>query len=247
MKKFAILTDFGTKDPYVGIMKGKILSFVEDVIFVDLTHEIPEFDVMAGQFVFNYALKYLPDDFHFLIVVDPGVGGQRRPIFAVVRERFFVAPDNGVLTPIIGRAEFYEIKAFRPQSSTFHGRDIFAPALGKLLGGARPEEVGERISDPVKINLPEPSRTERGVEGEVVYIDRFGNLVTNIPGVFVRTGERVIFKNRVLLVVNSYQDVRKGEPLALIDSYEFLEIAVREGNAREFFDAKVGDPVVLEK
>lgn len=247
MKKIAIITDFGTKDPYVGIMKGKILSFLEDVVFIDITHDIPEFDVTAGLFIFKYALKHLPEDFHFLIVIDPGVGGKRRPIFAVSEGRFFVAPDNGILTPLKEIADFYEITMFKPESSTFHGRDIFAPALGKLLSGTAPDEVGKRIHDPEEIYLPEPEKTEKGLLGRIIYIDRFGNLITNITAEDVRIGERVMFKNRLLMVVNTYQDVRKGEPLALIDSFEHLEIAVREGNAKEFFDAKVGDPVLLEK
>ncbi len=247
MEKVAVITDFGTADPYAGVMKAKILEFVDDVIFIDITHEIPDFNVMAAQFVFSYALKYLPGDFHFLIVVDPGVGGERRPIFAVKENRFFVAPDNGILTPLIDSADFYEIRVHGSVSKTFHGRDVFAPALGKLLKGESPDKVGNRIYDPVKVYLPSPVQTERGLEGQIVYIDGFGNLVTNIPGDSVKTGERVIFKNRVLMVVNSYRDVRRGEPLAIVDSFDFLEIAVREANASRFFDAKVGDTVVLEK
>ncbi len=247
MKKVALISDFGTHEPYVGIMKSRILEYIEDVIFVDLTHNVPSFNVRAGLFIFEYSLKNLSDDFHFLIVVDPGVGSERRAIFAKQNGRFFVAPDNGILTPVLDNSTVYEITGFDPVSSTFHGRDIFAPALGKLLSGVKPTEVGKIITDPIKVYLPQPVKERSKISGEVVYIDKFGNLITNIPIEFVSPGDEVVFKNMTLAVMKSYSDVDQGRPLAIVDSFDKLEIAVREGSAERFFGAKIGDKVTVKK
>lgn len=247
MKKVALISDFGIQEPYVGIMKSRVLEYVGDVIFVDLTHHVPSFDVRAGLFIFEYALKNLSDDFHFLIVVDPGVGGERRAIFAEQNGRFFVAPDNGLLTPVLDDSTVYEITGFDPASSTFHGRDIFAPTLGKLLSGVKPTEVGIIITDPIKVYLPQPVQMCKKISGEIVYIDKFGNLITNIPGELVKPGDWVLFKNMRLKVRNSYSDVHHGRPLAIIDSFDKLEVAVREGSAERYFGAKIGDKVTITK
>ncbi len=247
MKKIALITDFGIQEPYVGIMKSRILEYVQDVIFVDLTHDIPSFDIRSGLFIFEYALKNLSRDFHFLIVIDPGVGGKRRAIFAESNGCFFVAPDNGILTPILDRSTVYEITAFDPISSTFHGRDIFAPALGKLLSGVKPATLGKIITDPVKIYLPKPTIQENSITGEIVYIDKFGNLISNIPGSLIKPGDTVIFKNYTLTLKSSYSEVTSGSPLAIIDSFDMLEIAVREGSAKSYFDAKIGEKVIITK
>ena len=245
--KVAVITDFGLQDPYVGVMKAQIFRFVDEVEFIDITHYVPQFNIKAATFIFSYALRWLPEDTHFLIVVDPGVGSNRRAITAVKDKRFFVAPDNGVLSPILDDADVYAIENIKPESSTFHGRDIFAPALGMLLQGKPPEELGPRVSDPIKIRLPKPEIEEGWIRGEIIYIDHFGNLVTNIPRELVRSGKKVIFKGVQIPLVNTYFDVDKGQALVIIDSYDMLEISVREGSAKEKFGAEVGDIVQFER
>jgi S-adenosylmethionine hydrolase len=184
------LTDFGTHDPFVGIMKGVVLGICPDASLVDLCHEIPAHDILHGSFVLHTAVGVFPAGTIHVGVVDPGVGGARRPILAAIDGQFFVGPDNGVLSYPLATAERYEVRRLsvetfwrHPVSASFHGRDIFAPVAGHLAAGVNPDRFGPVITDPVRLEIPRPKANAAGrVQGQVMRVDRFGNCLTNIPG-----------------------------------------------------------------
>ncbi len=257
-----LLTDFGSKDPYVAAMKGVIISIAPHVRLVDITHEISKFNVIEGAFVLASAAKYFPKGTIHVGVVDPGVGTKRRAIIVSTKSYLFVGPDNGLLMLAANNEELlgvYEIVnpkyMLRDISSTFHGRDIFAPVAAHLANGVQPEEIGKKVEDYVKLPFPEPKVREYQVSGRVIYIDGFGNIVTNICReiinelgikkgdiIHVKIGEHVLR----LPFYKSYGYVQKGELLALIDSYNMLEIAVNMGNAAKRLKINVGDEVCIE-
>jgi S-adenosylmethionine hydrolase len=249
-----LTSDFGLRDPYVAEMKAVILGIARDVHLVDITHEIAPHDIGEGAFVLEGAAPRFPGGSVHLAVVDPGVGTSRRGLALAARGFVFVGPDNGLFTPFLegGGWEAFELAApeFRrdPVSRTFHGRDVFAPAAAHIALGLSPSRLGPAVRDPTR--LPSPGVSGRGdeVEGAVVHVDRFGNLVTSIradamaalgPGVRARVGERV------LSVVGTYADLEVGEAGALVGSHGRLEIAVREGSAQALLGAGRGTPVRL--
>ncbi len=240
----ALLTDFGTEDPYVGIMKGVILGINPSVSLVDITHEIPPGRILQGASILDESFSFFPKGTIFLAVVDPGVGTKRRPIAAVHHDYIFVGPDNGLFYPVLLRLGPYKAyhltatKYFLPSvSNTFHGRDVFAPVSAHLSLGLNPRELGPEITDLAELELP-PVREEAGtLLGQVVRIDRFGNLITNIDAEtlkhFLRGREAEIKVGKLLLkrIKKTYGDVPKGEPLAIIGSSGCLEISVNGGEA----------------
>jgi hypothetical protein len=248
----ALLTDFGTVDPYVGAMKGAILSVCPEATLVDLVHDVPVHDVLAGAFALDAAYPTFPEGTVFVAVVDPGVGSARRGLAIRAGTCVFVGPDNGLFTlvlhahpeaqvhvianPALGRA---------PLSPVFHGRDLFGPVAAHLALGLAIEEVGPLVGDPIVFDLPSPRLLEeRGLEASVVHVDRFGNLTTNLPG---RECERPAIEVRVggVLVpfVGTYADVPRGAPCALVGSSGRLEVAVREGSAAVVLGAGTGTAV----
>ena len=243
MRILTLLTDFGNKDPYVGIMKGVVLSMV-DTHIVDITHEIPHGDIRRAAFFLKYYPFYFPDGTVHLIVVDPTVGSKRRGIVSLYKGHYFVAPDNGVLTPVLG--EVYRIDR-EPASHTFHGRDVFSPVAGELLLGKPLEKIGERIHDPVRIEFPVPVVNQDNITGEVIIIDRFGNLITNIPSDNVGKDDFVEYRGHEIPIVKSYSDVEPGKPLALVNSYGLFEIGINQGSAEAFFKGKIGDRVKIRR
>ncbi len=254
-KPIALLTDFGTRDAYVAAMKGVILSMHPDALVVDVSHEIPSQDTADAAFVLNSVYRYFPGGTVFVVVVDPGVGSERRIIGVRKGEKIFIAPDNGVLE-FIFRDEpdaVYHIheKTFFSQniSPTFHGRDIFAPVAAHVALGVPLKDMGEEITDFRRLRWAETVRTENGIEGSVVHCDRFGNLITCIKKSDLNidfSKARISFKGVLLTGIQShYAAARQGDPLALIESGGFLEIAVRGGNAKEFFRPEPDDKVVV--
>ena len=239
----ALLTDFGTRDHYVGTMKGVVLGVCADAQLVDVTHDVPPQDIHAAAFELAAAYRYFPAATVFLVVVDPGVGSSRRAIAAAAGGFFFVAPDNGVLslafeqTPPTRLVELQDPHfALSSISATFEGRDRFAPAAGWLAGGVDLSAFGRELSDYTRIDIPRPRVDEHGVDGEVVRIDRFGNLITNIPRAMVDTfanGGVTIATMQLPATVSTYSDVPVGDVCALISSSGHLEIAVNGGNASE--------------
>lgn len=246
----ALLSDFGLRDPYVGVMKGVILSICPGARLVDLCHEIPPQDVAAASRALHANAKYFPEGTIFVAIVDPGVGSSDRvPVAVLADDRTYVGPDNGIFGLLdMDRGVRIQNKAvmLSEVSRTFHGRDIFAPAAAHLGRGVKLDYLGPAIDRLRDLDLPEPRVTRTGMIGEVVWVDRFGNLITNIPaarfkeGAAVRLGRRWIGK-----VVKTYASVKPGELAALIGSSGTLEIAVRDGDAHTETGAAVGAPVLV--
>jgi len=250
-----LLSDFG--DVYPASMKGVILDIDPGANIVDITHSIPRHDIRAGAFILMNTARYYPSGTVHIAVVDPGVGTKRRAI-AVRAEsgdgktNFFIGPDNGLLIPAaksIGRIKVYEISnraLFRENvSGTFHGRDIFAPVGAHISKGLRIENVGEGINDFNVLDFGSGRKIEDSLQGEVIYIDIFGNIITNFSGksVDLRPGDELIVDNRKVIFSSSYGFCEEGDPLALIGSHGYLEIAVNRGNAAKMFCKKQGDEI----
>jgi S-adenosylmethionine hydrolase len=258
----AILTDFGSRDHYVGVMKGVIARIAPAAPLLDLTHGIPPQSVVAGAIALRESWRFFPKRTIFLAVVDPGVGTQRKAIaIETSAGARFVGPDNGVLSMAAGQAGIrkivhlasprYQLPAI---SSTFHGRDIFAPAAAWLSRGTRLDGLGPRISELERIALPSPAISARRIRGEIIYVDGFGNLVSNIPRDAVARlrssfpGNSLSVRIRTsaaMPILNAYGDARLNAPLATFGSFDLLEIAVRDASAASRFNAGAGSPVVV--
>ncbi len=250
----ALLTDFGLKDHYVGVMKGVILSVNVHARIIDISHDIGSQDILNAYFLLSNTYRYFPQGTVFVAVVDPGVGSDRA-ILAVEADRYtFLAPDNGLLgflekddrirRIVQVKNEKYFLK---PLSNTFHGRDIFAPVAGHLSQGIDLLQLGPEIPRIQRIVAPAPKVTQEGViVGEIVSIDRFGNLVSNIPGERLADADAVevkIGKSVIRRLSLSYASAKKGELLAIVGSTGNLEISVAQGDARKKTGTKVGDGV----
>jgi S-adenosylmethionine hydrolase len=258
-KIITLTTDFGLKDPYAAEMKAAILSISADATIVDVTHDIAQFNIRMGAYVLASAAPYFPEGTIHVAVVDPGVGTRRRPLLIQTRQSFFVGPDNGLL---ILAAEQQGIKCIReitnarlmlPQvSSTFHGRDIFAPAAAHLLNGVAPAEFGPEIRDAVKPDFTKVTLRKGVLIGEVLHVDNFGNIITNINAKEVARirgagAVNVELSNQKLQLkfCKAYGEANPQESLALIGSHNYLEIALNQGNAAEKFKAKPGDKIKI--
>ncbi len=254
-----LLSDFG--DVYPASMKGVILGIHPDANIVDISHSIPRHDIRAGAFVLMTTAKYFPTGTVHIAVVDPGVGTTRRPIAVRAQSpdgdiHYFIGPDNGLLIPAarsIGKFEVYEItnrKLFRINvSSVFHGRDIFAPMGAHVSIGLDIKKVGVEIFDFIELDFGEGIKTVETFLGKVIFIDPFGNIVTNISsqGLELKVGDILEIEGIKVPFLNSYGFCNEGEPIALIGSHGFLEIAVNQGNAARFFDKKIDDGIIVRK
>jgi S-adenosylmethionine hydrolase len=250
-----LLSDFGHDDPYVGIMKGVILTVAPEVRLVDLCHRVCAGDVLQGALQLRSAVPFFPDGTTFLAVVDPGVGGDRRPI-AVRTSRFhFVGPDNGLLSLALARetvetvVHLTESRFHLPQvSQTFHGRDLFAPVAARLAQGMPVTDMGPAITDHKQLRLPEPDCHDGQITGVILGIDSFGNLSTNIPRSLIPTDQTVSVRIAGLTLPGlstAYSDVQPGKLLALIGSQETVEIACRNGSAQDKLGVDRGQTVTL--
>ncbi len=258
-KIITLTTDFGLEDEYVGVMKGVILSRAPGARIVDLTHGIKAQDVRQAAFVLHSASRYFPPDTVHTVVVDPGVGGERKIILLTAGNQLFLAPDNGALSLVHRQdSRIYEVtndKLFLPAvSRTFHGRDIFAPLAAALVNGLDPAEVGPGLADNEIILLPlsEARIAEREVAGSVIGIDHFGNLITDIhrsmlPGNY--SDDLSLFSvkigARMAEIRACYEDVSEGGLLALFGSRDYLEIAVNRGNAAMLLKSSIDDEIVV--
>ena len=249
----ALLTDFGLRDPYVGIMKGVILGIHPEARIVDLTHEVRPQDVREAAFLLSGSIRYFPDGTVFVAVVDPGVGTDR-PILAVRTDRHvFLAPDNGLLGFLYQAAKIRRVVEVRqreyflePVSRTFQGRDIFAPVAARISMGLDIRKLGPTVKTPKGLP-PEPVAHNGTIEGEVVTIDRFGNLVTNIPGEGLSAKAQVKLGSRTIKGLSeTYESARPGHLLALVSSSGTVELAVNRGNAQEVTGAAVGSRVRIK-
>jgi S-adenosylmethionine hydrolase len=250
-----LTTDFGLVDPFVGILKGVIASRAPGVVTIDITHGIPPQDVLAGALVLRHAVPFFPPGTVHLAVVDPGVGSARRALCVETDTALLVAPDNGLLSlvapaPAVRRiVELTEERFFlTPRSTTFHGRDVFAPVAAAVATGTDLDDLGPRRPDLQRLAVPEPTRRGSAFHGQIIYVDRFGNLVTNLPGRTFPPGPVSISIGQVRIrgVSPSYAAVARDTPVAVVNSWDLLEIAVRDGSARERFGVGVGEPVIVE-
>ena len=255
-----LTTDFGDRDPYVAMMKGVILSINRDARIVDITHQIAAGSIGEGASTLVDAHRYFPSGTVHVAVVDPGVGGRRRPIALVVEDYFFVGPDNGLFWLVLEANEnchaihLTDAQYWMKQiSATFHGRDIFAPVAAHLSKGVNPSLMGETIDDPMPLPVTLPRMEGGSLVGEIVRIDHFGNLITNITrehlAPFLESKALTIVIRGIALntLSTTYGDVPEGQPLALIGSSNTLDIAVNRGNAARDLGEEygVGTTVVM--
>jgi S-adenosyl-L-methionine hydrolase (adenosine-forming) len=243
MSIITLLTDFGTADGYVAEMKGVLCTAVPTVVLVDLSHDIPAHDVEVARLaVARYWQRFPPGTVH-LVVVDPGVGSERRALAATSEGRFLVGPDNGVLTPalLVPGSRAVDLPIPPGAAPTFHGRDVFAPAAAALARGVDLDSLGSPVAEPLLRRTPEPVRDSDGSFcGEVIAIDRFGNAITNLLAARAGTLE---LGTRRIPVRRTYGDATPGEILALVGSSGLFEIAIRDGSAAATLSITRGTPV----
>jgi S-adenosylmethionine hydrolase len=253
-----LTTDFGLKDWFAGTMKGVILGINPQAALVDITHEIRPGELRAGGFALAASCGFFPKGTVHLAVIDPGVGSQRRAIAVETTDYFFVGPDNGLLSLAIGQRKIKAIHLLENKeyflqdlSRTFHGRDIFAPVAAHLSCGVGIGKLGPRVKDLMRITWPRARRIRNGVEGEVVYLDQFGNAITNIDRDRITGLAKqpigIYFGGKCVCSFGAYyESVAKGIPIALIGSTGFVEIAVNGGSAAREFGIRAGDAVRLQ-
>ncbi|HEX9861124.1 MAG TPA: SAM-dependent chlorinase/fluorinase [Nitrospirota bacterium] len=257
-----LTTDFGTRDYFVGAMKGVMYGINPDVNIVDISHEVPSHDIWGAAYLLSNTYRYFPEYTINVVVVDPGVGSQRRPILAVTDKRYFIAPDNGVLSFIFNDPEFSRVlhinaeHYFLPvQGSTFHARDIFAPCAAWLSKGVEVDKIGDEITDYAKFSVP-VSKLESGnmLTGEVLYVDKFGNSITNISYEDIKkvvegsgySNFNISVKEHTFNNVSPYYaSINRGEPGVVVNGNGFLEIYVNQGDARRVLGLKRGEKVKL--
>jgi S-adenosyl-L-methionine hydrolase (adenosine-forming) len=253
-----LLTDFGAGDHYVAAMKGVLLGICPGAKLVDISHEIAPFAIAEAAFTLEQTWRYFPRGTVHLIVVDPGVGSERRPILVDAGGHRFVAPDNGVLTMLFASTPLHKVRAitasryFRePVSKTFHGRDIFAPAAARLACGLSSARLGPRIDNYLQLDFAEPVRQGRRWTGSILKIDRFGNLITNFDSATLEqiAGQRFRIKvgtRNITKLATHYSEVPEGELFAIAGSAGFLEISMNLGSAAQTAAARPGGNVEIQ-
>ena len=263
-----LTTDFGSIDPYVGVMKGVVLGINPEASLVDITHQIEPQNILQGAFLLGKGYHFFPPHAIHLVVVDPGVGSSRRPIILETPRGRFVGPDNGVLSyvltdggaqPLMGKADQVGLPAewrayhltnpgywLHPLSSTFHGRDLFAPVAGHLSLGVLPQEMGEEVDSLTCLPVDAPTWEDDRLRGRVVHIDRFGNLITDLPSSLLDEAPQLkvdVGGSRIRGLSANYA---QGDGLlALIGSYDTLEVALKNGSAAAKLGAHIGDAVLV--
>jgi len=261
-KIVTLLTDFGLTDSYVAEMKAVILSICPNVTIIDISHVIAEYNIRMGAYLLARSVEYFPLGTIHVAVVDPGVGGPRKPILVETNKGFLVGPDNGLLMLAAekqGIKHVYKIenkKYMLPKiSETFHGRDIFAPTAAYLALGIPPQEFGKEVFDYVKPSFSEPKIQKNKIFGEIIHIDHFGNLVTNIkPELLyekkveygshlkIALGKRKPVKT---VFLRTYSEAPQGKILVMVGSGDFIEISANLANAAKLLNAKIGMKIIL--
>jgi len=256
-----LTTDYGTNDHLVGVLKGVILKINPDVTIIDITHAVTPYDLLDGALQIASAYAYFPPRTIHVVIVDPGVGTERRPILVSGQNQYFVAPDNGVLSGVYEKEQNVLVRHLtsehyfmQPVSKTFHGRDVFAPVAGWLSKHWQPASMGEVIEDFKRFAMPRPKEADGLVKGVVLKVDSFGNLITNfhaedLPAESVKKGEvnLQVGNQPVTRMVTMFASGNAGEPVAYIGSSGYVEIAVNKGNAAKTLGIGRGTPVVLKK
>jgi S-adenosylmethionine hydrolase len=227
-----LLTDFGSDDSYVAEVKGVLLRGAPGVTLVDITHSVSPGDVLGAQYLLTRTWRRFPEGTVHLAVVDPGVGTERRALAARRHGHAFVAPDNGLLSPVLHDAEVVALPIPPSAAPTFHGRDVFAPAAAALAAGRRLGDLGSPVRDAMRRGPNEPRRDGTTTIGEVIWVDRFGNLVTNIPAATLPPGGNILVGPRTIgSLARTFSDVEPGALVAYVGSDGTVEIAVRDGSA----------------
>lgn len=262
MKYISLLTDFGLRDGYDGVMKGVIYRIAPEVQITDISHTIRPQNVREASLIWSRSYPYFPEGTVHVAVVDPGVGTHRRPLAAKIGQHFFVCPDNGLITPILEAAEaagetteivhLNQPRFWLPQvSNVFHGRGIFAPSAAHISNGTPLTQMGSPISDPVRIHQPEPQKQNNGWKGEVITVDNFGNLGTNLSQEALKGMKNILVRIgdvEIQGLVKTFGERKPGDLVALIDSDDFLAISVVNGNAARTLHLDLGAPLeVIEK
>ncbi len=251
MGPIVLLTDFGLKDPYVGVMKGVIAGIAPRATVIDLSHGVPRHDVRAAAFCLRTSARFFPPESIFVAVVDPGVGGGRKILWARSGDSHFLAPDNGALAWLeASPAEFREVLPKRSGlvqvSTTFHGRDVFAPAAARLWQGEPPARLGPSVKPSIWPEFPTPRRSKGRIAGEVLYVDGFGNTVTNMKSSLVGPESRVVFRGRDLgRLLGTYSEAPPKGPCAVAASSGYVELALREGSFAEERRVRIGEKVEI--
>ncbi len=254
-KIITLTTDFGTLDGYAGIVKGVILGICDNAAIVDLSHDLPPWNISAASWIIGNSYTYFPAGTIHVGVVDPGVGSKRRAIALEAANQFFIGPDNGIFSHILHNCE--NVRSFelnkdhywrKEISSSFHARDLFGPVAAHFAAGVSLEDLGEEIDVASLVRLPARALKVKAnrVEGTVAYVDRFGNLITNINRELVQNAALCqVGKRSIGRIGHSYSSGDHGTPVAFIGSHGFLEIAVTQGRADEKLDAGVNTAVIL--
>jgi S-adenosylmethionine hydrolase len=246
MPIITLLTDFGTSDGYVAEVKGVLVSRVADLTLVDISHEVRLGDVRAGQYLLGRTWSWFPSETVHLAIVDPDVGTTRRALAADWVGHRFVAPDNGLLSFLPAEARFVALPVPSDAAPTFHGRDVFAPAAAALATNAPLDSLGAIITDPQRTPVPEPRSEGRELIGEVVYVDRFGTLVSNIPAEVLAGSARIRVAGKEVRLRRTFADVARADLVAFVGSNETLEIAMRDGSAAAKLNARVGAEIRVQ-
>ncbi len=265
MSTITLLTDFGTENAYAGIMKGVILSITPSAVIIDITHHIDPQDILQAAYVIKSSYRYFPEGTVHVMVVDPGVGSDRAIIALKMMGHIFLSPDNGVLTLLMEEGEIDSLVRventsyfLKPVSRTFHGRDIFAPVAARLCGGIDIKTLGPLLDpqDLVQLQIDKPYLSEENrLVGTVVCFDGFGNCISNIDATHIKeldarsSGRRLEIKignTSIKGLSPSYTDTEPKQPLAIMGSFGYLEIALNQGNARRTLYIQKGDPIILE-
>jgi len=254
-----LTTDYGTNDHLVGTMKGVILKINPDVTIVDISHNVTAYDLLDGALTIGSAYSYFPPKTIHVVVVDPGVGTERRPLLVSAQNQYFIAPDNGVLSVIFEREDNVVVRHanvehyyLSPVSNTFHGRDVFAPVAAWLTKGWQTPSMGDEITDYKKFSMPKPKEAEGGLKGVVLRVDAFGNLITNFRAEHLAENaqENGNFKMQVgtqavTKLVDTFAHGAAGEPIAYVGSSGYIEIGVNKGSAARTLALGRGTPVIL--
>jgi S-adenosyl-L-methionine hydrolase (adenosine-forming) len=252
MPIITLLTDFGVSDSYVGEVKGVLLTRAPNATLVDISHEVHPGDIRAASYILGRTWKLFPPGTVHFVVVDPGVGTERGALAVKTGGHFFVGPDNGVFSLVLGPGPVAAVVLSVPlgSSTTFHGRDVFAAAAGSLATSGWSSRLGVSMSrDLQRLSLPTPKKNKQGtVEGEVIYVDRFGNLITNLESQHLQSGASLwIGGVKIDAVQKTFGQVSRGQVLAYFGSGGTLEIAVRDGSAAQRLSAGVGTHVRIER
>ncbi len=254
-----LTTDYGTNDHLVGTMKGVILRINPDVTIVDISHNVTAYDLLDGALTIGSAYSYFPPKTIHVVVVDPGVGTERRPLLVSAQNQYFIAPDNGVLSVIFEREDNVVVRHanvehyyLNPVSNTFHGRDVFAPVAAWLTKGWQTPSMGDEISDYKKFSMPKPKEADGGLKGVVLRVDAFGNLITNFRAEHLAENaqENGNFKMQVgtyaiTKLVDTFAYGAAGEAIAYVGSGGYIEIGVNKGSAARTLALGRGTPVIF--